>query len=342
MATIIRMHHKVTASRATSIQWKRPLYLRLAAACIGVCVAITVIGLKFTRQGPHDWSEAQAMLQAKSWPELAYYMPPELDPCQNGTERCLISCSVYGSGNNYVEGALRLAKEAAHMYPGWKVRFYIGKTWNGSLIARIADHPHVELRRVDDWIYLEHKIGGMFPRFFAVHDTNYTRVIIRDTDSNLHFREVAAVREWIWSGMDYHTMHDNPKHYVPMLGGAWGVKTGVIPYDVIEGGVREGRYTKYMSYHGGDQDMLASAVWPWIDYKSQLINHNSYLCTSYFARMWRPFPTRSMGPRGHVGLAGESDMDEVLKASYRMLARELPLGMLCPMECRKEPYWLMC
>ena len=68
----------------------------------------------------------------------------------------------------------------------------------------------------------------MFWRFFAHDETDCEYVVFRDADSRISKREKMAVDEWIQSGKSIHIMRDHPYHTVPILGGMWGCRNGLM------------------------------------------------------------------------------------------------------------------
>ena len=55
-------------------------------------------------------------------------------------------------------------------------------------------------------------------------DLTVDALLVRDLDSNISPREVAAVQEFLQSSKEFHVMRDHPYHGVAILGGTWGVK----------------------------------------------------------------------------------------------------------------------
>ena len=49
-------------------------------------------------------------------------LTPATDPCQNGTERCVVALAIYGEDPLYLDGALRNVVMGRKYWPGWKVR----------------------------------------------------------------------------------------------------------------------------------------------------------------------------------------------------------------------------
>ena len=97
----------------------------------------------------------------------------------------------------------------------------------------------------------------------------------------LSVREVAAVREWLGSGLWLHSMRDHPSHGFPLLGGMWGARLGP-----ARGAVRRlwrGHWDSILQDNltfadrwlkGPDQDLLRIHVWPWARHLA--LQHDSY------------------------------------------------------------------
>lgn len=55
--------------------------------------------------------------------------------------------------------------------------------------------------------------------FYITGDALVDRFMVRDLDSIISSREIAAVKVWLKSGKTYHMMRDHPYHTVVILGG---------------------------------------------------------------------------------------------------------------------------
>jgi protein O-GlcNAc transferase len=186
----------------------------------------------------------------------------------------LISFSLWGADPKYVRGAIRNAALAATVYPGWTCRFYCARSVPADAIAALAAFAHVTVVRREeqgDW-------RAMFWRFEAAAETGAEAILFRDTDSRLNSRERAAVDAWLASDAAAHVMRDHPDHNVPILGGMWGVRGGVLPdIATLIGGSEHGDYWQV------DQEFLAAKVAP--RRRPAWIGHDEYFGG-------RPFPTR--------------------------------------------------
>jgi len=127
----------------------------------------------------------------------------------------IISFSLYGDNPSYQVGAIINAVEAARLYPDFICRFY---TTDALTIRKQLKYLDAEIVDSGDW-----PTGYMFWRFLAVDDADIC--LIRDCDSIVNERDLAATNDWIDSGMQWHIMRDHRGHRsVPVLGGMWGYR----------------------------------------------------------------------------------------------------------------------
>ena len=208
-----------------------------------------------------------------------------------------ISFSLFGSTSLYTHGMIRNAELAPSVYPGWKVIVYASATVPEVVTTKL-EKLGAEIRGAVKGVENE-----MFWRFCAVGDDQFERVIIRDADSRLNKRESAAVGHWIESGLDWHVMRDHPNHWLPISGGMWGVKTGVVDMKelIIKSGLASRTYD-FKSGYSLDQTFLSTVIWP-IARKSCL-QHDS--CNRHVYPEAQPFPN-GMNSDRFVGEIFETD-----------------------------------
>ena len=135
----------------------------------------------------------------------------------------IIAYSLWGDDPMYWVGALKNIELSKIYYPGWICRFYIDKNSKTELIETIKG-DNVEVILVDS----KDSFHGMFWRFWASEDLDVDIFLSRDCDSRISEREVNAVNEWLESDKDFHIMRDHPYHTVPILGGMWGSRNGLM------------------------------------------------------------------------------------------------------------------
>jgi hypothetical protein len=160
----------------------------------------------------------------RATPSLRYFFPGPLhadsDPCQNGTERCVVAFGIYGNDSFYLEGGYRNVLQAKQYWPGWKLRFYTDHTLPKSYVQQLTTATS-EVVVVDG--VSRGPISGMFWRFFVMNDPTVDRFIVRDIDSNPGSRERAAMDEWVLSGRQWHLFRDHPDHtHWPIIGCCFG------------------------------------------------------------------------------------------------------------------------
>jgi hypothetical protein len=166
----------------------------------------------------------------------------------------VIAYSLWGDHPIYWNGALENIKQASKYFPGWICRFYIDKNCKSELInSIIGDNVEVELVESVDSFH------GMFWRFWASEDPDVDIFLSRDCDSRFSDREISAINEWLSSDKDFHIMRDHPYHTVPILGGMWGCRNGLMRKIRLSDLIKS--WNKF-ERKGIDQDFLGQVVYP--------------------------------------------------------------------------------
>ena len=169
-------------------------------------------------------------------------------------DKRIISFCLWGDKPKYLVGAIKNAKLAQTIYSNWICRYYVGASVPKEIIGALKEFYNVEVVDdpfgFDDW-------RCMFSRFLPASESDVSVMISRDTDSRLGNREFAAVQQWLDSPFKLHILRDHPWHGTKILGGAWGVKRGLIPniMDLINRFLKEDRYQI-------DQEFLRDIIYP--------------------------------------------------------------------------------
>lgn len=190
----------------------------------------------------------------------------------------VIAYSLWGDGEMYWQGALKNIEQVKKYFPGWICRFYIDDTCKPELIETLKDCEIVMVKSKDSF-------EGMFWRFLAAEDTKVDVFLSRDCDSRFSDREIAAIKEWLESDKDFHIMRDHPYHTVPILGGMWGCRNGILRNINFSKSIEA--WNKF-SIKGCDQDYLGSQIYPLI--KDKAMEHSEF--GLQFGGEIRPFPTQ--------------------------------------------------
>ena len=139
--------------------------------------------------------------------------------------RDVIAFSIWGSNPRYLRGALRNALLIPDLYPGWQARFHLDTTVPLEF-RELLKSLGAEIRLVPAGQSLRQKLCW---RFQVANDPAVGRFLVRDCDSVVNQREVAAVQQWLSSERWFHVMRDWWSHTDPILAGMWGGVAGVLP-----------------------------------------------------------------------------------------------------------------
>jgi hypothetical protein len=229
----------------------------------------------------------------------------------------IISFSLWGNNPKYCVGAIKNAHLARQIYPGWVTRFYCAQSVPEDTTIPILQHGHGWKpddtyrhiwRSHDDLteIYFVKGDGDwrlMMNRFLPIADPEVEVMISRDCDSRLTSREASAVNAWIDSKYGFHTMHDHYHHSVPILGGMFGIKRGVMD-DIGTLGVEWGNCNE--SRWQVDQDFLTQRVWPIV--KHDCLNH-----AEFHTNVWPGVPI-PLSRQGREFIGASYDASDVIDA----------------------------
>jgi hypothetical protein len=192
----------------------------------------------------------------------------------------IVAYSLWGDHPMYWKGALRNIELVNKFYPGFIARFYIDKNSRQDLIDSIKGE-NVEVVLVNS----KDSFHGMFWRFWASEDSDVDVFLSRDCDSRISEREVLAVKEWLGSDKDFHIMRDHPYHTVPILGGMWGCRNGILRDIKIS---KQIEHWNKFGTKGIDQDFLGQVIYPYIRNKS--MEHSEFGLR--FGGEIHPFPSQ--------------------------------------------------
>lgn len=206
--------------------------------------------------------------------------------------RNVVSFSLWGQAPQYCNGALLNAERVPETLPGWGTRFYVDSSVPAEVVTKLLEFG----AEVVDAIKLPTPVPPLMRRFLIHDDPDVELYLIRDSDSRIGPREIAAVADWQASGAAFHAIRDHPFHTELIQGGLWG---GTARHEFrmsdLLGEFRE-RYGADRRY-GADQYFLARYVWPLI--RNDLLTHDSY----YRTPGSRAFPDGSRGTdQDHVGM----------------------------------------
>ena len=177
----------------------------------------------------------------------------------------VVSFSLWGDNPMYTHGAVLNARLVNTIYPGWISRFYVGSCVPSNIVTELKYADNTEVVEMG----VEGNFLSSFWRFSAASDPYVSVMLSRDTDSRVSERESLAVNEWLNSDKDFHIMRDHPYHEMPIMGGMWGARNGVVAD--IEDMMNELHGT---DSYGVDQSFLAEHIYPRV--KGSALVHDDY------------------------------------------------------------------
>lgn len=189
----------------------------------------------------------------------------------------VVAYSLWGDKLMYWTGALKNIEKVKEYFPGWICRFYIDRNCNPDLINTIKG-DNVEVILVDSVGHNTNSYShyGMFWRFSASEDPDVDIFLSRDCDSRITEREVNAINDWLSSDKDFHIMRDHPYHQVPILGGMWGCRNGIMRKiglsQLVTNWLNNNKRDSYS--FGIDQDFLKEVVYGLV--KNTSMEHSEF------------------------------------------------------------------
>ncbi len=181
----------------------------------------------------------------------------------------VISFCLWGNKPQYTIGAIKNVELAYDIYPGWRCHFYISKEqvnewWVDALYQSTFKVDIIPVPRPPNWLL-------MLDRFLPASDPDVEVMLSRDCDSRLSLREKLAVDKWLASDKQFLVLKDHPWHAgVPILGGLWGVKRGLLPNmsQMINDFIQEDPRNEWQC----DQRFLTDKIWPKVQHTAMIFD----------------------------------------------------------------------
>lgn len=104
-------------------------------------------------------------------------------------------------------------------FPTWNVYVYVAPDVPQTMLDKLASYPNVVVKQTG--------ITGaknMIERFFAIDEPEVDVMMVRDADSYVHHRDRWAIRSFLSTAYDAHTIRDHEQHTARMMGGLWGIR----------------------------------------------------------------------------------------------------------------------
>lgn len=242
-------------------------------------------------------------------------------PQQNhtGPARKIISFTLFGTREIFLNGALKNLESAKKYYPDWQCWFYVSQELPQQFLDKLENAGGKVIRKIRRSRY-----DGMLWRLLAANEKGIDAVIFRDLDSRFSEREAAAVNDWLESGKSFHIMRDHPWHKSLIMGGMWGVRGNILPDIHVLFRKFCWRNPDLFLYRKGifgdrdlDQHFLGQMVYPLS--KNKALIHTEFVC--YPGEVIKPFPL----PRKNNEFIGQIVENDVPKDPIDLDSRAFPL-----------------
>ena len=137
--------------------------------------------------------------------------------------RTVISFSLYGSVDKYIDGLLENCQQINSIYPEFWIYVYLGSDFDRTIMKNKFDD-------ITNLLFIETEKSGhevMSYRFFAIDRPEVGIAFSRDADSRINARDQYCINEFIKSSKRFQIIRDSISHGVEILGGMWGIKKGL-------------------------------------------------------------------------------------------------------------------
>lgn len=179
------------------------------------------------------------------------------------------------------DGIQKQVSGASLYYPDWVIRVHaIGLT--DAMIQELLSYSNIApvevVRCHTNSILSRSSSAKMISRFLVYDDPTVYHSIIRDVDGRFSPRELMATNQWVGSKYKFHVMRDHKWHSVPIMGGMFGMKRGVLSggltmTDLVNNAMKKYPKSPIPGCCAEDQNFLSKFVWPLV--KQAAMDHDS-------------------------------------------------------------------
>jgi hypothetical protein len=136
----------------------------------------------------------------------------------------VFSFCLYGNLKKYIYGMFENIDIIHINFPEWFIYIYYDD---------LTQEVYKKLLNTKNVILIKSfftKSLCMLDRFFPIDYDNVDVMIVRDSDSRIHPRDIWTINEFIKSDKKFHIIRDHKFHGVLICGGLWGIKKGLLNY----------------------------------------------------------------------------------------------------------------
>jgi hypothetical protein len=196
-----------------------------------------------------------------------------------------ISYSLFGSGDVYLDGAIKNIQNNSVLMPGWVSVFYVSE----SLYSKNEDKFKKLYCKIVKVKSHENQISTIW-RFFATDLVDAELILFRDCDSLITRREIVLINQWINSNHALHIIRDHPLHTNSIMAGLCGVRKNRIQ-NLLESFLN----TKLIDQYGIDQWFIHKQLYK--KHKGDWLIHDAF----YRRESTTQLPPTPPNPNNFIG-----------------------------------------
>jgi len=188
-------------------------------------------------------------------------------PIDISGKRIVISYSLYGNAGKYIEGLIINCKLINLHFPDFWIYVFIGNDFDHSILEKITNFNNIKI--------IETGVSGhlnALHRFVAIDYDEVGIAFSRDCDSYVNRRDRYCIQKFLETGKKFQIIRDHEFHNSEILAGMWGIKKGILRFNMMNK-INEFLYSrKGLILFGNDQHFLTREVYPHVRDHSQIFD----------------------------------------------------------------------
>ena len=208
--------------------------------------------------------------------------------------RIVISYSLYGSAQRYIEGLVINCKLINLHFPDFWIYVFVGNDFDHSILESLNTFKNIKIIHTG---VSGHRNASY--RFIAIDYDEVGIAFSRDCDSYVNRRDRYCIQKFLEADKKFQIIRDHEFHVTEILGGLWGIKKGMLRFKIMD------KINKFFDSRNGfiqfgnDQHFLTKEIYPHVRDYSQVFDD--------FFHFPGETPEKILGipyePYNHVGVA---------------------------------------
>jgi hypothetical protein len=172
----------------------------------------------------------------------------------NNVLRIVIAFSLYGNASRYLPGLYKNCKVISETYPSFFIYVYVGNDFDHSILTILNEFKNIKIIQTGKSGHI-----NMCYRFIPIDDDDVGISFSRDADSLVNKRDMYCINSFIKSNKKFLIIRDHPAHGTEILGGMWGIKKGLLNFN-MKNEIND-FFKNTVNKHGDDQNFLSNKIY---------------------------------------------------------------------------------